>query len=148
EAGRHVGAGFALGRIGERRQAAAAGPGRVLGTEPHRSGCPRDRAAPEAVAPIRSERDAVAQALRGLRGVRVGARPVEARDRSVRIVAALAALWRIGRPSLERVAGVVPVAIVVAGARVLVEVAILLAGGVVLARDPAVEAVFGVVARP
>lgn len=49
-------------------------------------------------------------------------------------------------PDGERIALVIPVTVVVAGARVLVEVAVLPARGVVLTRDPAIVGGLGVVA--
>jgi hypothetical protein len=66
----------------------------------------------------------------------------------VRALAAVVVLGVVPGGDLVRIAAVVPVAVVVAGARVLIEVAVRLAGRVVLARDAAVVAVFRVVARP
>jgi len=69
-------------------------------------------------------------------------------DRRVRIETAMrVATRRIIRGDRERVARLTPIAMIVAGAGVLIEIAILPTRRIVLTRNTAKEGVFGVVAR-
>ncbi len=100
----------------------------------------RQFATAEAIASVRHERRAIIEARRRLRRVVVGA-GFAARETCVRIVGALRRL------RLQWVTTVVPEAVIVAGPRVGIEVAVHLARRVVCTGNATVERIFGVVAR-
>lgn len=141
-----LGAGFAHGRIVDGVDVAASGAGRIFRAEPYRCGRAGNHTASKAVAAVRCERSAIAGAGLRLHGEGGAAGAVVAGDIGVGVVRALRALGRVVRADFERIALVAPVAVVVARARVLIEVAIRLARRVVLAGNTAVEALFGVIA--
>lgn len=123
----HLRAGLAFQRVVDGVTVAASGTRWIFGTEPHSVVDPGKLAAAEAVTTIRCKRPAIIQAGLGLRHVCLSARSVVAGNVGAWIVCALAAFRRVIRGDFERVAFVAPVAIVISGARVLVEVAIRLA---------------------
>lgn len=146
QAGLDLRAGLAFRRIVDRVDIAASCACGVLRAEPNRVGQTRQGAAAEAIAAIGRERAAIIEANRRLCLVRRRACAVVPCDIRVRVVGALAAFRRVVGRDLEWIAFMAPIAIVVAGAGILIEVAIALAGRIVLARDTAVEAILCIVA--
>lgn len=120
-------AGLAFCRVVDGGAVAASDTRWIFGTEPHGVVDSRELAAAEAITTIGCERSAIVEAGLRLRHVRLRARAAITWNARARIVCALAAFRWIIRGDFERVAFVTPVAIVISGARVLVEVAIRLA---------------------
>src|SRR5512144_463791 len=128
EAALHLLAGMALGRIRGVVDVAGARTARVRGTEPNRRRRAGDAATTEAVAAVRHQRSAEIETRVFLRVERLIARQRRAAafdDLGVRVVGAAAAYgWEI-RCDFIRIAAMIPVALVVARAGVLIEIAIL-----------------------
>src|SRR5262245_32399836 len=124
--------------------------GHAFGAEPHEVAARGwELAATETIAAVGRERSAVVEARLRLSGVQLGASQVGARDVRVLVVGALRAVVGLRvevRGDFVRIALVIPEAVVVAVAAVLVEVAIDVAARAGLTRDAAVETLLRVVA--
>ncbi len=146
EACLHLGARFAFQRIVDRIGVATPDARWVFRSEPNGVVDAWKCAATEAVASIGGQWSAIIEARLGLRCIGLRAGAAVAWNAGARVVGTLAALRWVIRSHFERVAFMAPVAVVVACARILIEVTIGLARRIVLARNAAVEAIFGVVA--
>ena len=145
-------AGVTNRRVIERVHGANGIAGGALRTKPDEGAAARRQlATTETIAAVGRERSAVVMAGVGLSGVQLAAGFAGRRDHRVGAgVLTLTAVVRLGVVVGRRLVGVAlvaPIAVVVAGAGVLVEVAVDLAGRSSLPWDTPKEAVFGVVTR-
>lgn len=108
----------------------------------------RQFAAAETITAVGRDRQAYVEARAGLCCCQLCAVGAAPRNGCVRLIGAVrVSAGRVVRCDRQRIAFVAPIAVVVAGARVRVEVTILAARCVVLARNAAVIRIFGVVTR-
>jgi len=108
----------------------------------------RKLTAAEAITPVGRERQAIVETLRCLRCREGRTGQAATGDRQIRVIAAVrVSARRVVWSNGKRIAVLTPITMIVARARVLIEVAILPTRSVILTGNPSEVGVFGIVAR-